>query len=137
MNAFPYVSILLAVVLIYIPRGFVVRAQAAEPGGLDNAHPRAQQAGLTGRGARALGAHQNAFESFGPFAVGVLACEQRHVEPSRIAIACAIYLLARSVYLILYLGNLPTARSAVWGIGFLTSLALLIMASTESGITFG
>lgn len=32
-------------------------------GGYDNNHPRAQQAKLTGFGARALAAHQNAFES--------------------------------------------------------------------------
>ena len=40
--------------------------------GYNNNHPRAQQAELTGFGARALAAHQNAFESLAIFAPSIL-----------------------------------------------------------------
>ena len=41
----------------------VAMAMKDQPGGYDNNHPRAQQAALTGFGARAVAAHQNSFES--------------------------------------------------------------------------
>ncbi|WP_335598963.1 MAPEG family protein, partial [Halopseudomonas sp.] len=45
--------------------------------GYDNAHPRAQQAALTGWGARALASHQNMIEAFPLFAAGVLVVRYR------------------------------------------------------------
>ena len=39
MNAIPYISLLLAVILIFLPRGVVVREQAKQPEGYDNATP--------------------------------------------------------------------------------------------------
>jgi len=44
----------------------------AEVWGYNNSHPREQQSKLTGFGARALTAHQNAFESLIIFAPAVL-----------------------------------------------------------------
>lgn len=53
-------------------QGPVARAMAEEGGGrYDNHHPRAQQARLTGFGARALAAHLNSIEAFPLFAAGV------------------------------------------------------------------
>ena len=40
-------------------------------GGYDNRHPRQQQAQLTGFGARALAAHQNAFEALIIFGIAM------------------------------------------------------------------
>lgn len=48
----PFICVLIAFVLIYVPRVFVATAQAKQPEGLDNRNPRAQQAKLTGLGAR-------------------------------------------------------------------------------------
>ena len=50
MNAIPYVSLLLSVILIFVPRGVVAREQAKQPEGYDNATPRVQVAKLTDLG---------------------------------------------------------------------------------------
>jgi uncharacterized MAPEG superfamily protein len=124
MNAVPYISLLLAVVLIYIPRGVVARAQGKQPEGYDNATPRMQIGKLSGLGLRAQGAHENSFEALTLFAPAVLACELRHVDVGRTAALCLAFIALRTIYLGLYLGDKPSARSPVWGLGFLTTLAL-------------
>lgn len=128
MNAIPYVCLLLAVFLIYIPRGVMGRAMAQQPAGYDNATPRAQQATLTGLALRAHGAHLNAFEALTLFAPAVLACEIRHVDVSRTAILSVAFIVLRTIYLALYLGNQPTARSSVWSLGLLATLGLYGLA---------
>ena len=126
-DAVPYLMLVLAVVLIYVPRAFVGRAQAARPEGYDNAHPRQQQKELTGLGARAQGAHENSFEAFGPFAAGVLACKTAGVDSDEIVLVSGAFIVLRTLYLVLYLTNQPKARSAVWGLGLLSSLTLLCL----------
>lgn len=123
----PALSLLVAAILIYVPRGFTFAAQAKQPEGFDNALPRAQQARLTGLGARAQGAHMNSFEAFAPFAAGVLSSQHAGAPIGWVVGLCATFLVARVVYLALYLGDRPTARSVVWGVGFLSALALLAL----------
>jgi uncharacterized MAPEG superfamily protein len=129
MVALPYVALLVAAVLVYLPTLVVMRARLQLPEGLDNAHPRAQQARLTGAGARAVAAHANGFESFAPFAAAVLACEQRHVADARITLVCAAFLVSRVLYTAFYLGNIPPARSASWALGVFAVVALFVFAA--------
>ena len=123
----PYAALLISVLLIYIPRIFVARGQAQQPEGYDNAHPRAQQAKLTGLAARARGAHDNSFEAFAPFAAGVLACKISGVDADEVALLSMGFVIVRVIYLVTYLKNLPTVRSIVWSVAFLLSLALLTL----------
>ena len=129
MAALPYVALLVAAVLVYLPTLVVMRARLQLPEGLDNAHPRAQQARLTGAGARAVAAHANGFESFAPFAAAVLACEQRHVAAARVTVACAAFISSRVLYTAFYLGNAPTARSTAWALGVIAVVALFVLAA--------
>jgi uncharacterized MAPEG superfamily protein len=128
MTSIPYVSLLLAVLLIYIPRGVVAREQAKQPEGYDNATPRLQCGKLGSLGQRAQGAHMNGFEALTLFAPAVLACELRHVDIGRTAALCLAFVALRALYLGLYLGDKPSIRSAVWSLGLLTTLALYILA---------
>lgn len=123
----PFAAMLAAVALIYIPRLFVARGQAQQPEGFDNAHPRAQQAKLTGLAARARGAHENAFEAFALFAAGVLACKVGGVDSDEVALLSMVFVALRTVYLVAYLQNWSTFRSAVWSLAWLISLALLAL----------
>lgn len=110
--------------LIYLPRFFVLKAQTEQPEGLDNANPRQQQAKLEGRAARALGAHNNAFEDFAPFAAAALFCRYSpgYANGKDLVDGLAIaHVLLRCVYTGLYLGNVPTARTAVWILAQLTT----------------
>lgn len=133
MQTLPYACLLAAFALIYVPRIFVARAQAQDPAGYDNSHPRAQQARLTGLGIRAVGAHNNSFEAFAPFAAGVLACLHTGAHPELVPSLCVAFVALRAVYLALYLGNKPTARSTVWTLGFLVTGTLLALPLVGSG----
>ncbi|MBR9912575.1 MAG: MAPEG family protein [Gammaproteobacteria bacterium] len=96
-----------------------------QAGGYDNHSPREQQAALQGWGKRALAAHQNQIESFPFFAAGVLAATATGVTGSVADYLALAYVLARLVYLYCYLKDIALLRSVVWGVGFLSSLALL------------
>lgn len=123
--SFAYLSILIALALIFVPR-FVVVAALMRDGGLDNRHPRAQQQKLTGWGARAQAAHQNSFEAFAPFAAAVLVAETGGGDPERIALLCGVFLVARVVYIGLYIANLATLRSLVWSAGLVATVLLFV-----------
>lgn len=131
MHYIPYLAILAAYALIYIPRiGVVGRAMHAQPGGYDNSDPRTQQAKLEGAPKRALGAHQNAIEAFAPFAAGVLAASQR-VSMGRvdlIAYVCIAFVAVRSIYMWAYIADKPDLRSAMWSIGVAATAALMVFA---------
>jgi uncharacterized MAPEG superfamily protein len=123
----PFICVLAAFVLIYIPRGFVAAAQAKEPEGFDNRNPRAQQAKLTGMGARAQAAHQNSFEGFAPFAAAVIIAHLAGADPGWSSILASGYVASRAVYLGLYLGDIPVARSVVWMLGLAMIIGLFIL----------
>ena len=95
-------------------------------GGYDNRLPRAQQARLEGWGARSVAAHKNGFESFAPFAAAVLVA---HLGggPGRVIDLLAIsFVVARVGYVICYLADWASLRSAVWSVGFLVTFALFL-----------
>lgn len=133
MTNAPYVLIFVALSLVYVPRLFVAREQARLPEGYDNAHPRQQQARLTGLGARAQAAHLNGFEAFAPFAAGVLVSVQAGVDSRWIVWLGAAFVVARSMYIALYLADRSTARSTVWSVGFLATCALLLAPVLRGG----
>jgi uncharacterized MAPEG superfamily protein len=117
--------------LIYVPRFFVLKAQADQPEGLDNGNPRAQQAKLSGLGARALGAHNNSFEDFAPFAAAALCASLGPLYAQSKGLVDGLawaHIAIRLVYLGLYLGNIPTARTLVWICGAGTTGALFYFA---------
>jgi len=100
-------------------------AQAREGKGYDNRNPRAQQERLTGWGARARAVHANQIESFPLFAAGVLVATTAAPRVEAINCLALAYIAARLVYPILYLKDIHYARSLVWGVGYIASLALL------------
>lgn len=127
MDKLPWIYLLAALVLVYLPRMVVAREMAKLPGGYDNANPREQQAQLQGLGKRATAAHLNGFEAFPPFAAGILASVVSHVDPLWIAIAGGVFVVARTLYVFMYLGDKASARSGVWSLGFFATCALLAM----------
>ena len=123
----PFACVFAAFLLIYFPRGFVVRAQMAAPGGLDNRYPRDQQATLTGLGKRAQGAHLNSIETFGPFAASVFVAVLGHGKPRLIDLLSVGFVGARCVYIGLYLGDVPSARTLVWMVGLGCTIGLFLL----------
>ncbi|MEO6774237.1 MAG: MAPEG family protein [Kofleriaceae bacterium] len=131
MHYVPYLALLAAYALIYIPRlGVVSSAMAAQPGGYNNADPRAQQVTLVGAPRRALAAHHNAIEAFGPFGVAVLAAMQRVAVPriDLVAYVCIAFIVVRTIYVWAYLADKPNLRSSMWSIGAAATGALMVFA---------
>lgn len=115
----------IAFVLIYAPKLPLSAAMAKQPEGYNNKSPRDQQAKLTGPGRRAAAAHANGFESFAPFAAGVLSCEVTHARPQVAAVLALVHVVARAAYPIFYIKDLDKLRSLTWFVGFLATLGLL------------
>ena len=97
----------------------------------DNARPRDPAFYDDPLRARALGAHQNGIEAFPFFAAAVLLAEFR-VGPQRLIDELAIlFLIVRIAYVFTYLGNRPTLRSILWGIGFAINIAIFFMPAIK------
>jgi uncharacterized MAPEG superfamily protein len=124
----PYAALLVAFALIYVPRFVVGREMAKQAGGYDNKDPRGAQAKLEGLGRRALGAHNNGFEAFAPFAAGVLAACQRTPHRDWIAYLCLLFVAVRTLYVVFYLKNIDKARSGMWTLGILATAGLMLLA---------
>jgi uncharacterized MAPEG superfamily protein len=93
--------------------------------GYNNNHPRAQQAQLTGFGARALAAHQNSFESLAVFAPAILLAIATKNTGSLMEQLAIAHVIARIAYNIAYLLNIGTIRSIIWAVGIISSFTII------------
>ncbi len=121
----PFWCVFISAVLIFVARIPVSRAMK-EQGGYDNHLPRSQQAQLTGLGARAVAAHQNSFEAFLLFSVGVLMAHTTQTAGFLIDALAIIFVVARVIYLLLYWYDLAWQRTLVWSVGLVVSLLLML-----------
>lgn len=121
------ICLLIAVILPYlikIPMGY---AMQKAKGGYNNNYPREQQASLKGFGARAVGAHQNCFESLAVFSTAVLTAIATHHVTSTIETLAIVYIVSRVVYVFMYLMNLASLRSLIWFVGLICCVSILYM----------
>lgn len=123
----PFVCVLIAYLLVYLPKIPLSIAMAKQPGGYDNKRPRAQQAKLEGFGARAAAAHYNGFEAFAPFTAAVLVAHLSGASDYRASVLSVAFVVARTLYVVAYLADLDYLRSAIWGIGLLCTVALFCL----------
>ncbi|MEH6461483.1 MAPEG family protein [Chitinimonas sp. JJ19] len=125
-----YSCILIAVLLPYVWICFAKFGRQPDGSKLryNNHTPRLQQAQMEGRAARAVGAHQNAFEALPAFAVAVLVAVQAGVPVAQVDIAAMVFIVARVLHGVCYLADLPRARSLSWVVGLLSVIALFVMA---------
>ncbi|NOI77258.1 MAPEG family protein [Vibrio coralliilyticus] len=96
-----------------------------QAGGYDNHHPREQQARLKGWGARAMAAHQNAFESLLIFAIAILLAVSTSTVHDTVQLLAMTHIGLRVVYHILYLLNIGVWRSVAWAIAIGCSFAIM------------
>jgi uncharacterized MAPEG superfamily protein len=112
--------------LIYAPRLPAIQDALRQEGHIDLAHPRLQQARLTGRAARAQAAHLNTVEAFAPFAAAVWVAYHYGVDAGlRDGLAVA-FVAARVLFIAAYLADLNPWRTLVWSVGHLAILGLFI-----------
>lgn len=118
------ICLFLALLLPLLAKGPVAYAMA-KLGGYNNHHPRNQQSKLTGFGARALAAHQNAFESVIIFAPAVLLALITN-NTDQVVISLAVtHIISRVLYNIFYLLKKSLLRSIVWAIATLCSFSII------------
>ena len=114
----------IAALLPFLAKGPVAYAMQ-KLGGYNNHHPREQQSQLTGFGARALAAHQNAFESLIVFAPAILLAIATQHTGTNITLLAIVHVIGRVLYNALYLLNIDKLRSIVWGIATLSSFTII------------
>ena len=98
-------------------------------GNIDNNHPRLQQAQLTGVGARALAAQQNAWEALAMFTPAVLIAHLTGATAGHAATASMLFIAARIAHGCLYLADLGSLRSLIWMVGAGAVIWLFVIAA--------
>jgi uncharacterized MAPEG superfamily protein len=95
--------------------------------GKDNHDPRAWLARQTGWRARANAAQANSFEAL-PFFIGaVVIAHQLGAPQMMLDMLAFVFVMLRISYITMYVGDMPTVRSAVWAAGLLVNIAILLL----------
>jgi uncharacterized MAPEG superfamily protein len=94
----------------------------------DNNDPRTWLAKQTGFRARGNAAQANSFEAFPFFAAGVLTANLTLSPPFMVDFLAVIFVIARLLYILLYIANRPGLRSLCWSVGILSVVGLFIVS---------
>jgi uncharacterized MAPEG superfamily protein len=125
----PYICLAYAFLLIYVPRlGPVSLAMAKLPGGYNNNDPRSQAQQLEGAGRRAYNAHMNGFEAYAPFAVALLVAAGSSAHFNLVCYLGIAFCVIRTLYIVAYLGDQASLRSALWTLGMMIVGTLFVLA---------
>ncbi len=126
MPGFLLLSIALAAALIYLP--YLVVAYGRFQVGYNPSAPRAQFAQLPAYAQRATWAHENGFESMITYAPAALMAYLTGQESSLACTAALLYLVARTLYPLFYILDLPWWRSPMFALANLGTLTLYVLS---------
>ncbi|MFA7555226.1 MAG: MAPEG family protein [Spongiibacteraceae bacterium] len=98
-------------------------------GEVDNKNPRAQYALLTGVGARAVAAQQNAWEALLVFATAVFVAHLAGADAAKAALAAQVFVIARVLHALFYLMDKDALRSLVFMVGLGCCIWLYVLAA--------
>ena len=98
-------------------------------GSIDNKYPRLQQAQLTGAGARAQAAEENAFEALPVFAAAVFVAHLAGANAGTAATLSVIFVAARLLHPIAYLANIDLLRTLVFTVGLVCCIGLFVIST--------
>jgi len=120
------ICVVAGAIVVYAP--FMVVGVARFQLGYDYAAPRAMFDKLPAYAQRATWAHQNSFESYSLFAPAAIMAYVTG-QSSGLALGAAIaYVVARLLYSLFYIVNLPPLRSLMFGVGSLGTFTLFVMS---------
>lgn len=120
--------LLIAVLLPYVLAGIGSYHKGKQLGKVDNNNPRAQAAQLTGAGARAVAAQQNAWEALAVFTASLAAAFFAGVAPASLGTPALVFVAARIAHAACYLADLATARSLTFAVGFAMCVWIFVKA---------
>ena len=118
---FAYWCILIAALLPVVLVGY------AKSSSRDNNAPRDSAEKLQGGKRRAYAAHQNAYENFPFFAVAVVAALSFGASATTVSILAALYIACRIAHALLYINDVPSARSLAYLGGLLCNIAIFVL----------
>ena len=118
--------VLIGALLIYVP--YVVVAAARFKVGFDPSAPRAAFDKLPPYGQRATWAHENCFEAFILFAPAVIMAYVTGQDSVLALGAAIVHLIARFLFILFYILNVPGLRSMMFGIGGLGTFTLFFLS---------
>ena len=96
----------------------------------DNSNYRSSQVPkLEGLGARAYAAQANAWEAVAMFTVAVVVAHLAGAEPQKSSLAAMVFVGARVLHAAFYLADLDKLRSAIFGVGTLSCVYLIVLAA--------
>jgi len=124
-------SIAAAAALIYLP--FLLVAYARVQIGYEAfATPRAKFDKLPPYAQRATWAHQNSFETFIVFASAALMAYVTGVNSTTAAVAAIAFVVARFLYSIFYIVNIPLLRSLMFAVSSFGSATLIVLSIIQA-----
>ena len=126
----PFWCLLIAVFIPYVLAGMAGYYKGKQFGSVDNNYPRVQGAALTGAGARAWGAQQNAWEALAVFTAAVMVAHFAGADAGRSATAAVLFLVARVLHAVFYISDIATARSLIFFVGFGSCMWLFWLAAS-------
>ena len=97
-------------------------------GGYDNHDPRQWLSKQQGWRARANAAQHNTFEALPFFFAAVIIAHQLGAAQTKLDLLCLSWLMLRIFYIIMYVGDMATARSTIWFAALLVNVLILLSA---------
>ena len=125
-NAILLYSIIGAVILVYFPYLFVAIARAQV--GYDLSAPRAMFDKLPAYAQRATWAHQNSFEALIIYTAAATMAYVTEVDSAWAAFAAIAFLIARLLFSVFYILDIPLGRSLMFIIGSIASITLFALS---------
>ena len=119
-------SIVVAAILVYLP--YLLVAFARVQIGYDLSAPRAMFDKLPPYAQRATWAHKNSFEGFMVFAAAALMAYVTGVSSIEAVTAAIAFNIARLLYSIFYITNIPLLRSLMFGVASFSSGTLFYLS---------
>ena len=126
VNAILLYSIIGAVVLVYFPYIFVAISRVQV--GLDLSAPRAMFDKLPAYAQRATWAHQNSFEALIVYTAAATMAYITEVNSPWAVKAAIAFLLARLLFSVFYILDIPLGRSLMFVIGSTASITLFALS---------
>jgi uncharacterized MAPEG superfamily protein len=96
-------------------------------GGFDNHDPRNWLNAQTGWRARANAAQANTFEALPFFFAAVLIAQYLQAPQTRLDMLAVLFVFLRTVFVALYVGDLPKMRTTVWTLALLVNIGILFL----------
>ncbi len=124
----PFYCLLIAIFLPYLIAGGSAYFRIKQFGSVDARQPRAQAALLEGVGARVNAAQYNAWEALIVFAAALFVAIVSNVDPATIANASMLFVAARILHALFYIGDIAALRSLSFAVAFGSCLWLFSAA---------